>query len=183
MQATRLAITVGVMGLALAACGLAGNGARDCPDPTSDSPLHRDDELGFCLLYPSDYRPIDAIDSETCFVPAGSEMACHHANLFVMIEGAAGRTADQVANQLLAEARAAIPGITVQRTALIVAGEQAVVLEGLPGANSSRRLLIAHADRLYTLTFVPWDPASEQFDRVGELYGLVLDSFGFVPEQ
>lgn len=183
MQAIRLVATLALIALGLVACGLASDSARGCPEPTDDSLLHRDDEQGFCLLYPGGYRPIVAVESETCFVPAGPQMACHNANLFVTLESAAGRTADLAADELVAEAQAAVPGIDVQRTTLAVAGEQAVVLEGLPGVDSSRRLLIAHADRLYTLTFVPWDPTSEQFDQLGELYGLALDSFGFVPQE
>lgn len=179
----RQAVPAVLLGLALAACGVVGETAQDCPEPTDDSSLYRDDALGFCLLYPNDYRPVNAVESETCFVPAGPQMACHSANLFITVETAAGRTADQAADEIVAEAESAIPGIAVQRTTLTVAGEQTVVLEGLPGVDSSRRLLIAHADRLYALTFVPWDPTAEQFDQLGELYGLVVDSFGFVPER
>jgi hypothetical protein len=137
--------------------------------------------LGYCLLYPAGYGEIDTGPDQVCLVPEGPAMACHSANLFINVEEAAGRTADQAADEIVAEAEAAVPGIAIERSSRIVAGEQAVGLEGLPGAASSRTLFIVQAGRLYRLTFVPWDESGGEFGRLEALYEVVVNSLTFAP--
>ena len=47
----------------------------------------------------------------------------------IEVEDAAGRTASQIADEIIADAETAVPGISVERTSLTVGGEDAVVLE------------------------------------------------------
>jgi len=137
--------------------------------------------MGYCLLHPDGYIRVDPLPYEVCLVPGEPFLACHSANLMIEVEDAAGRTADQIADGAIADSEAAVPGIEIQRTRSTVSGEQAVVVEGLPGVTGTREVLIVHADRLYRLTFVlpGEDPASvEEFER---LYTTVISSFTFVP--
>jgi hypothetical protein len=108
-------------------------------------------------------------------------MACHSANAFIKVEEAAGRTAGQAADAVIADQQAAIPGISIERSELTVAGEEAVALEGLSGVDASRNVVIVHADRLYWLTFIPWDETREGWAEVETLYDTVINSFTFVP--
>jgi hypothetical protein len=152
-----------------------------CPEPTDGTQLLKNEELGYCTLYSEGYLEVEIPPSEVCLVPGEPYMACHSANAFINVEGAAGSTADQIADEIVADAEKEIPGILIERTNLTVSGEQAVVLEGLPGVASSRNIYIVHADRLYVLVFVPWDATGEEFTRIETLYTTVINSFTFLP--
>jgi hypothetical protein len=155
--------------------------APGCPEPAEGTRLLIREELGYCLMYPEGYIEVDTEPNQVCLVPEGPEMACHSANAFINVEDAAGRTAAQVADEIAADAEAAIPGIAIERSNRIVSGEEAVELEGLPGVASSRTILIAQAGRLYRLTFLPWDESGDEFARLEALYDTVVNSFTFAP--
>lgn len=149
----------------------------ECPSPTEGTQLLRNDEWGYCFLYPNGYIRVDPLPYEVCLVPGETNMACHTANLIIEVEQAAGRTADQIADEVVADAESAIPGILIERTDQTVSGESAVALEGLPGVASSRNVYIVYADHLYRLVFVPWDETSEEFARLETLHTTVINSF------
>jgi hypothetical protein len=152
----------------------------ECPGPTEGTQLLKNEALGYCTLYSEGYIEVEIPPSEVCLVPGEPYMACHSANAFINVEEAAGRTADQIADEIVADAEKEIPGILIERTDLTVSGEQAVLLEGLPGVASSRNIYIVHADRLYVLVFVPWDETGEEFARIETLYTTVINSFTFL---
>ncbi len=154
--------------------------ASDCPSVTQGTQLLTNEESGYCLLYPDGYTPVDPLPGEVCFVPGDTSMECHSANLIIEMENANGRTPSQIADELIAEAETAGPGIEIQRTDLTVSGEQAVMLEGVPGVDASRIVVLVHADRLYRLMFVPWDETREEFTGVENLYNTAIDSFTFL---
>jgi len=153
-----------------------------CPGPRAGTQLLRHEEHGYCLLYPDGLVRVDTPPYQICLVPEGPAMACHTAVALVEVTDAAGRSADQIADEWIANSEAEIPGIVIQRTSLTVSGQQAVVLEGLPGVASTRDIVIVQTDRLYKLTFVfpgPEDaPATERFELT---YETIIDSFTFVP--
>ena len=152
-----------------------------CPVATPGMQLLRNEEMGYCLLYPDGHNRLDPNPTEVCLIPEGPTMACHNANAFINVEDAAGRTAGQVADAVIADQEAAIPGISIERSELTVAGEEAVALEGLSGVDSSRKVVIVHADRLYWLTFVPWDETREGWAGVETLHDTVMNSLTFLP--
>jgi hypothetical protein len=109
-------------------------------------------------------------------------MACHSAAAFFEVSDAEGRSTGQVADQTIAEAEASAPGISIQRASLAVGGEEAVVLDGLPGVTSSRNVLVVHNDRLYVLIFLLPDAGdAPAVERSEQLYETVIDSFTFLP--
>jgi len=152
-----------------------------CPRPVQGTTLLRQEQLGYCLLYPADYVEVHTEPDQVCLVQGETNMMCHSASAFFNVEDAAGRSPDQVADEMIADAEAAVPGIAIQRTSSTVAGQPAVVLEGLPGVTGTRDVLIAQADRLYRLTFIL--PAADQasLDQFERLYSTVINSFTFVP--
>jgi hypothetical protein len=101
--------------------------------------------------------------------------------LAITMESAAGRTAAQVAEAQIA---AVGPGFNITTMPLMIDNEPAVVIDGLPGQDSTRKVLIVHADRLYTLTFTPWYPSpagAAQLTPLEDLYTLVTQTFRFLP--
>ena len=152
--------------------------APHCPAATTGTLLLKNEDDGYCLLYPEGHIVVIPYAGEVCLVPGEPYMSCHTASLFINAEGANGRTADQVAEALIAEY-----GPSLERSSLTIADEEAVMLEPFYGQATSRRVLIVHADRLYTLEFIgPWgengNPALERSER---FYTQIIGSFVFVP--
>ena len=105
-------------------------------------------------------------------------MGCHNARAFFGVEEAAGRSAGQVADELIAR-----QGFETDRSTFTLDGEHAVMLASVPAQDSLRMIMIVHEGRLYDLRFVlpyPGDPVEviEQFEH---LYTTVIGSFTFIP--
>ena len=155
--------------------------ATACPNVSEGTQLLTNEEYGYCLLYSDGYTRVDPLPEEVCLVLGDSSMACHSANLIIQVENAAGRALSQIADEMIAEAETAAPGIEIQRTDLTLSDEQAIMLEGIPGVDASRIVVLVHADRLYKLTFAPWDETRGEFAGVENLYNMVVNSFTFLP--
>jgi hypothetical protein len=152
-----------------------------CPELAEGTQLLTQESVGYCLMYPEGFLEVYSDPAQVCLVPEGPTMGCHTAVAFFNVNDAAGRSVDQIADEMIADSEAEIPGIAIQRTSSTVSGQLAVALEGLPGVTGTRDILIVYADRLYWLTFIlpGADSASvEQFER---LYTTVIDSFTFLP--
>lgn len=149
--------------------------APSCPETREGTHLLTREEMGYCLLYPEGYIEVDTDPTQVCLVPDKPFMACHTANAFINVESAAGRSAQQIADEMIAQ----VP--TVEPSSLTIGGKEAVVLDGLGAVAADRQIVVVHADRLYTLTFVPWDESAEEWVRVETLYHTIVNSFGFLP--
>ncbi len=149
-----------------------------CPEPTEGTQLLAREKLGYCLLYPAGYLEVDTDPAQVCLVAEGPTMACHSANTFIHVEDAAGRTASQIADALIA-----VHGPGLERSRLTIAGEEAVMLEPFYGQATSRKVFVVHADRLYMLEFIgPWgEDGNPELERSERFYATVIDSFAFVP--
>jgi hypothetical protein len=96
------------------------------------------------------------------------------------VEDAAGRTLEQVADQVVTDYT--IPGVESERTTITLAGEAAVVLDHLPGQDFNRRVLLIHEGRLYHFFFTPVDPAmADVFQKMEAFYETIIGSFRFIP--
>ena len=91
------------------------------------------------------------------------------------VRDAAGRTASQAADEIMAEAL----GFDISRTTTTIAGEEAVILDNLPGQDLNRQVVVVHQGRLYKFTFTPMggDTAG-----VESLYRTMMNSFSFLPQ-
>lgn len=155
--------------------------ADACPTPTLDTELLTNSEDGYCLLYPTKYsttvpgyivinpneRPSDTLGD---------------AWVSIETEAAAGRTAAQVAD---AQINAAGEGFNITRIETRLDGEKAIMVDGLPGPDSWRKVFVVHGERLYTLTFLPWQPSMEgagQTTPLEDLYTLVIESLHFLSQ-
>jgi hypothetical protein len=148
----------------------------DCLDVTRDTIALVDEDRGFCLFYPDDYQFAEPGENEVVLY-AGSLMDVSRPKVFIRVEDAAGRTAAQVADAIVAEFDAGVERIF----GVTIGYEVAERLDNVPGQDLSRQVIAAHGDRVYTLAFVPADETQGDVYREMEaLYDLVLRSFRFV---
>ncbi len=72
--------------------------------------------------------------------------------------------------------------MAIERSVISVGGEDAVVLDGLPGQDINRQVVVVHGDRLYHLTFVPASADyGDLYAQMETLYSTAIDSLAFVP--
>jgi hypothetical protein len=114
---------------------------------------------------------------------AGSLQDVSHPRLFIRVEDARGRTAEQVADNVVTEATDGMPGFAIDRPFGVTLGyEPAARLDGVPGQDLSRQVIAVHDGRAYTLVFVPADESQgEVYREMEALYDLVVRSFRFLP--
>jgi hypothetical protein len=153
--------------------------ANACPTATSDTKLLTNTEDGYCLLFPAEasskmpgwvvINPISAPGD----VPG-------EAWLNIQMQEAAGRTVAQFADEITATVG---PGFNITIEEVQVNGSPAIVVDGLPGQDSNRIVLIVHNDRLYTLTFMPWYPNAAEPTPLENLYTMVMDTLHFLPQK
>ena len=160
--------------LAQAACAPSVNA---CPTATADTRLMTNTEDGYCVLYPaaaSSNMPgwivINPI-SNPGDVPGDAWVNIH-------AEDAAGRTVDQVAEEIMTNTGT---GFNATVEEVQVDGGDAIVVDGLPGQDSNRLVITVRNDRLYILTFMPWYPGTGQPTPLEHMYETILQSIHFLP--
>lgn len=149
-----------------------------CPQPTDDLQLFVDRSAGYCLLYPAEYVAEITGDGVVNLV-AGSLMNHIDPRASIEVSDAAGRTLAEIADALAAEYAA---GFDVQRAATTVGGEEALVLDNLPGQDINRRVVVLHNGRLYSFFFTPLGETDEARTALESFYQNVIDSFRFLAE-
>jgi hypothetical protein len=148
-----------------------------CPEPTADMKLLLNTEDGYCLLHPAAYstdiprfiviNPIQAPGD----VPG-------EAWVNINVIPAEGRTAGQVADESIA---ALGSGFNITKTDVDVNGVAGVVVDGMPGVDSNRQLLLVNNDKLYTFTFSPWYPDPGDPTPLEKLYATIVQTLHFLP--
>ncbi len=180
MKRSSLGMVLALAAVVLAACGGVGQGAASCPQAGPDTALFQNEAQGYCLLYPAGYAVEEFADGSAQITSAPRELAPPQPFVSIRVTPAGGRSATQVADEL--EAEFAGMELAIERSVIAVGGEDAVVLDGLPGQDINRQVVVVHADKLYHLTFVP---ASEDYGdlypQMGALYRTVIDSLAFTP--
>lgn len=148
-----------------------------CPTETADLQLFTNTADGYCLLYPT---TATALPPYLIVINPTGQPGDMPGDAWVQIsvEAAAGRTAAEVAEGQIAEAGT---GFNITRSEILIAGQPAVVVDGLPGPDPWRKVFIVAHDRLYTLFFLPWSPSSASFAQLEALYTTVIASFHVLP--
>ncbi len=155
----------------------AQSAAANCPAPTEGTQVVINTAGGYCFLTPASYTTTEYENELVVMAPVETEG--HRERAFINVEPANGRTASDAAGAL--EATVTVPAGTLTRSAATLGGEEAVVLEVLPGQDLNRMVYAVHGDTLYSLMFVPLDPeAGEAYTQVEELYALLMESFTFL---
>jgi hypothetical protein len=147
----------------------------DCPVETVDLKLYMNVQYGYCLLYPAAYTLL-----EPRFIVINPTNApgdtLGDAWVDITVEPAADRTAAQAADEAIA---AVGSGFNITHSEMLVDNSQAIIVDGLPGQDSSRRVFIVNHDRLYSLIFVPWYPTADKSTPLEGLFDVIMRSLKF----
>jgi len=153
----------------------ASSGA--CPSETADLKLFINTDDGYCLLYPAEDTP--GPPYLIIINPTGLPGDVP-GDAWVQINAveASGRSVEQVANEQI---MAAGDGFNITSDQILIDGKQAVVVDGLPGPDSWRKVFIIANDRLYTLFFLPWAANRDGFSQLEKLYSTIINTVHFLP--
>lgn len=183
MKKIWLVLSVTLVMLAQSACaapaapGAAGVSADPCPAPTADLKLLTNEQDGYCFLYPAAYSN-DMPNFIVISPAAGPGDVPGEAWVNFNVAPANNRTAAQAADESIA---AFGPGFNITKTDVTIDGAAGVVVDGLPGQDSNRQVLIVHNDKLFTLTFAPWYPTADGSTSLENLYTTIIGSLRFPP--
>ncbi|HHX66379.1 MAG TPA: hypothetical protein GX702_15995 [Chloroflexi bacterium] len=153
-----------------------------CPGPGPGMQLFRSDEDGYCLLVP-DYvrvrRPAPGVTTFTGPI-RGNRIDPVRAALTIQQLGTViERPIDDVAREYLNEY--IIGGAGLQWVSIQLGGEDAVVVDGIPGHGIVRQAFVVHRGVLYVLSLAPIDPAQGRPAEDAEaIWQAVISSFTFM---
>ena len=135
------------------------------------------DQLGLCFSYPQGYTQLPYNDAVEIVAPdfPGSDLK----GLFWLeISDSYDRTAEVIADQDMTSADSPRVG----RSFVTLDGEQAVVLDGMPGQDLQRRVYVVHDQTLYVLAFMPTRSENKAAgDQMEALYAAVTNSWAWSP--
>lgn len=168
--------------LALGACSpttdQANQAGGECPTPGADTLLYTMEPQGYCLLYPATHQPIASSETGTDFV-VGDLMNVTEPRFSVSVSEAGGLDTATAAAQI--EADFGLPDMTT-RSYVVLDGQEAVVLDNMPGQDINRRVIVVHNGRLYDLMFAPVGADyGDLATRTESVYQTVVESFTFMP--
>lgn len=151
----------------------------NCPTATADLKLLTNAEDGYCLLYPADYST-DLSHYIVINRIAGPGDIPGDAWMSIYTEPAKGRTAAEIANAAMDEVRNFSLDFNLSSSEILIDGKQAFVLDGLPGQDSNRQVIVVGNDRLYTLMFAPWYPNVNSSILLENLYTTIVQTLHFL---
>jgi hypothetical protein len=150
--------------------------AEACPTATADLKLLTDAQAGYCLLYPAAYST--DISNLIVINPVQDPGDVPgEAWVYVNVVPAEGRTTAQVADEAIT---ALVGDFNITKTDIVVDGASGVVVDGMPGQDSNRQLLIVHNDKLYVFTFQPWYPSADGSTPLEGLYTTIVQTLHFL---
>lgn len=146
-----------------------------CPEPVDGTQLFVNTDDGYCVLYPAGYVAEQTAPGSTSLV-LGSIMNHTDPRVSIDVTSADGRSLEEVGDQIAAD----YTGFDVPSGMATVDGEEALVLDNLPGQDLNRRLVVMHGDRVYSFFFTPLGDTDEARARMEAFYQQVLNSFRFL---
>jgi len=133
---------------------------------------------GFCFLYPEQYQVFQTDDNSSITLYVRSLLNTEAPAFSVEYQPSDGRSLEEVASQYIADY--AFPETVPQETTL--GGEPAVLIDNLPGQDTSRRVITLHNDVVYQLSVIR---IGADYGEVGEeaeaLFTQITTSFEFIP--
>lgn len=153
----------------------------ECPAAAAGQTVYTNSEDGFCLLLPEKYRVDDTLTTETgteTAVFVESLMNTAEPKLFITVEPANGRTLEEVTTTRQEE----FADFNAEFSfGYMLDGVPANQFDQLPGQDLNRQVVLVRDDQIYTLTFIPDDPAmGDVYAEMETLYETVMDSFSFL---
>ena len=139
--------------------------------------LFSSDRLGLCFSYPQGYTQIpynDAVEIAAPDLPGTDTKGL----FWLEISNSYNRTAEVIADQEMTY----VAGLNPGRWTVTLGGEQALVLDGMPGQDLVRRVYIVRQQTLYILTFSPTRSENKAAsDQMEALYAAVTSSWAWSP--
>jgi hypothetical protein len=147
-----------------------------CPDGDEAALRHVNADGGFCLLYPAGFAILSTAENTELRGPfRDASLEPLAARLRVQNLGpAAGRTAEAMAGEMVAELGGRVEG------AMTLGGEPAVLLVDVPGRLPSRRAVVVHDDVGYQILVHPDDFGGQVGEDVALLWDTVVPTFTFI---
>jgi hypothetical protein len=139
--------------------------------------LFSSDQLGLCFSYPQGYTHLPENDSVEII---GPELPTPDLRglFWLEISDSYDRTTEVIADQEVTYAA----GLNVGRWTVMLDGEQAVVLDGMPGQDFQRRVYVVHQQTLYVLAFMPTRSENKAAgDQMEALYTAITNSWSWSP--
>jgi hypothetical protein len=135
------------------------------------------DRLGLCFSYPQEYTQLP--NNDTVEIVASDPPGTDTNGLFWLeISDSYDRTAEKIADEDMTFAA----GLDVGRWTVMLDGEPAVVLDGMPGQDFQRRVYVVHQQTLYVLAFMPTRSENKTVsDQMEALYNAVTSSWSWSP--
>jgi hypothetical protein len=144
---------------------------------TATMEIFSSDRLSLCFSYPQGYTQIPYNDTVEIIAPElpGSDL---RGLFWLEISDSYNRSAEEIADQEITS----VGGLDVGRWTIILDGEQAVVLDGMPGQDLQRRVYVVHQQTLYVLAFMPTRSENKaSSDQMEALYAAVTNSWAWSP--
>jgi len=147
------------------------------PGATSPMEWFSSDQPGLCFSYPQGFTQLP--ESGTLEIVAPELPGTDSRGIFWLeTSGAYDRTAEVIADQELTFAA----GVAVDRSTITLDGEQAVVLDGMPGQDLQRKVYVVHQQTLYVLSFMPTRSENKEAGaQVEALYTAITNSWTWSP--
>lgn len=153
---------------------------------------YSDPYLGFAVEYPAGWEVIGPTEDPTGqslavveFVSnlyAGGEQAFGKYSVNVAVTEAMGRTVTETVEYRLSIIVPSVRERIKRRCCLMVCGEPAIELTGLPGRWGSRQIVAIHQGREYNLTFFPYPDFNTPSDVAARAaFDAFWRSFTFIP--
>lgn len=151
--------------------GSSAAGAAACGEAPAGAQIYSSAEYGFCILVPEGYGMVESAPGILNIVAGGDLMNHTSPRVGIEVTAAGDRTLAGITDQMMADY---VPvGTDVISQTLTIDGEQAVLLDNLPGQDFNRRVVVKHNNMVYSLMFMPLSPEAEAW------YQAVLDSLRF----
>lgn len=189
MKSRVLILVLVLVALAVSACaqtGAAGppgadSAASGCPTPTEGMHLLVNEEVGYCVLYPAGLTVREHVENQR--VIEGRMTESGQVIGIIQVTDAGDRTLDDVVEEriLWAERSAGPAAPTIERGTIALDGQEAVVLDKMPGQDINRQIIFIRDGQLYDLLFAPANEESgEVYQQMEALYTAVTTSFHFI---
>jgi hypothetical protein len=143
---------------------------------------YQNDAFGISLFLPKNFEIPAGVANEIAFLgPGKGHPDDYRVGVYIFIEPANGRTADQVAMQTAQEAKtqvgAGYSGGVV--TGMTIEGDAAYSVNQLPGQDFNRLLFVVHGGQLYKMMFIPDNPRAQAYLQMEDAYAMIVNTLHF----
>lgn len=156
------------LAIALTACGST---------VSEDTELLIDKNQKYSVLYPADFN-VEFYGSNGVAIVRGTRADQKGARADINLLPTGSLNTQGVREEYVAD----YPNSELTTSTITIDNEEAVVIDGVPGKEVNRVVLIVHGDDLFKLNFTPGDPKDRDYREMEALYKVIIESFDFDPE-